>query len=622
MPHVRLTIDRSLTDTHDVDLEAAIGTSLAEVVDGVTSKRAWCGSTLLDPSHQVGTYPLVHGARLRDGPGPHTAALPGWHLAAIAGPDAGALIGVDAPVTVGSAQGPCGIRDDAMDAAHLRVAPTRGGAIACRDLASTNGTGWWRRDGERWWWWGFRRRFTAHEGDILSVGNTALQVRRGDGPPGPGLARPALVVGRVRAALPWTPTPAWDGLPDPTTVAAWTGPVTIAGPHAHAAARAVILARGRRPPAPAPFDEDWLRWLPAARASDGQIRCVSSAPGPEQASLDAHATQCRVPGTVDTAPRLPIAVSQHRADDVARRLASTAAVAWPHAVRWADVDRPRTQSRQMAPLSVALGAVCAPRMEPWLVTLDERTPHLLVAGAPRSGASTLLATLVGGLTYHYDPQRLSVVLIGSGTDGPLAPCGGIPHVRVVAPRADGDEAVVALEAAAAQARWRREALHASGKPDWRAWEASSQAPARLLVVIDDFDLTAGRSRVAAATLEALANSSVFVGVHVALATHRPAGAITPVLRASCAHTVALQCASESDSLGVIGVTDAAILGDVPGRALAGRPGQREMVQVAQPAAETSPRVHRVGSDVAPALHLADAVATRSRQDSSSAPDRP
>lgn len=617
---MRLTIDRSLTDTRDVELDAAIGARVSDVLVGNTSKRAWCGSTLLDPSHHVGTHPLLHGARLRDGPGPHTATPSGLHLAAIAGPDAGIVISIDGRVAVGSAPGRHEIRDDAMDPSHVVVQPAAGGALACMDVGSTNGTGWWRYDGKRWWWAGHRRRFTARQGDVLTVGNTALQVR------GAAIASPRrnsrgrlLVVARLLAPLPWSPTPPWAGLPDPTATAGWTGSVRVTGSGAREAARAVILARGRRPPSPAPFDEDWLRWLPDSIPSDGPVRCGPSAQDSMDVTLEAHASHCRFSGASDTAMLMPMAVSERTADALARTLASAAAIPWPHSVRWADVDQPHVHTPHVAHLSVALGSACSPGREPWIVVLDERAPHLLAAGARTSGTSTLLATLIGGLAHHYDSRRLRMVLIGASTDGPLAPCASLPHVTSATASADGDQASRVLGAVAKQAHQRLDALQASGAPDWRTWEASGDAPGRLLVVVDDFDLATGRSRTAAAAIDELTSSPVFVGIHVALATHRPAGAITPALRAACQHTVALRATSESDSLGVIGVPDAAALDAVPGRAVVSVAGTRKTVQVALPFADASPPARRADAEIAPPLHLVDAIMMRTRQEGAAGP---
>jgi S-DNA-T family DNA segregation ATPase FtsK/SpoIIIE len=132
------------------------------------------------------------------------------------------------------------------------------------------------------------------------------------------------------------------------------------------------------------------------------------------------------------------------------------------------------------------------------------------------------------------------------------------------------------------------------------------------VVVDDFDLATGRSRTAAAAIDELTASPIFVGIHVALATHRPAGAITPALRASCHHTVALRSASESDSLGVIGVPDAAALDAVPGRAIVTCAGARKTIQVALPFSDRSPQARRADTEPATPLHVVDAIMKRLR----------
>lgn len=604
---MRFTIDHSLTDTEDVDLIAAPGVPLFEALQGHTAKRAWCGPTLLDPSQEVGSYPLLEGARLRDRPGPHTCEFPGFWFAAIAGPDAGVVIDLDDAVEVGSAPGRHRLRDDAVDPVHLSVAPVPGHGVACTDAGSTNGTGWWRQDGDRWHWSGRRPRFTARPGDVITVGATALQLRGGRWETAPSHRhRLGLSVARILSSLPRAPTPPWSGLPDPTAPSGWAGEVHITGPHARAAARAVVLARGRRPPAPAPFDEEWLRWLPDALPSDGVIRYGTRPPIAAGAVIDAHAHHTRLRVDADERPFLPVAVSQETADCLARRAASTITTPIPTALRWADVEQV-SPSAGSGDLCVAVGVTCSGHRAPWTVGLNADSRHLLVAGARGAGNSTLLATLVGGLASRYRSTQLSVVLIGCGTDGPLAPCAGLPQVTEATERAGGESALRVLRGAVEEMRRRRELLAMCGFPDWRTWEASQRAPVRCVVVIDDFDATVAASREAAAAIEALATSREFVGMHLVVATHRPAGAVTPGLRASCGHVFALRATSEADSLGVIGVPDAAALEAFPGRAMASVGGSRATVQLALPLADPSPRVRRADADAEPGRHLAEAI---------------
>lgn len=620
---MRLTIDRSLTDAHDIDLEAVPGVTVAELLAGASHKRAWCGPEPLATTDRVGTFPLLHGARLRDGPGLHTCAPTGIFLAVIAGPDAGATFAVTEPMEIGSAPGRHCIRDDAMDPSHLRIEPREGRALVCSDGGSTNGTGWWRMEAGQWRWRGRRRRFTALSGDVIVAGATALQVRWG------GTEEPRSPTGRwtehaqrLVDALRRTSPPPWIGTPDPTSAAGWGGRVHLTGSHSRQAARAVILARGRRPPSPEPFDEPWLRWLPDPLPSDGVISCGSAMPGRAEVTWEAQESFSIVHSSGEPAVALPVAVSETTADCLARSVAAHHREPWPQEVRWADVDSEIRQWADSDDVTVALGLACSDASAPWTVTLDPTSPHLLAAGAPGTGLSTLLATLVGAVAHARPTRPWSVRLIGTAPDGPLAPLTRLPHVTHVVDDAAGPDGVHALRAASELAVSRREALLASGAPTWRAWEESGDAPGRVLMVVDDFDLVTGPSREAAAALESLVAPGEFVGIHVALATHRPAGAITPALRASCRQAVALRAASESDSLGIIGVVDAAALAPSPGRGIAMIDGHRSVVHVALPLADHSPRVRPAHLAPPAGRHLVDAVLAHAAQDGSFTSSRP
>ncbi|HWU22661.1 MAG TPA: type VII secretion protein EccCb, partial [Nocardioides sp.] len=81
------------------------------------------------------------------------------------------------------------------------------------------------------------------------------------------------------------------------------------------------------------------------------------------------------------------------------------------------VDRPREQRRDILRLDLA-GA----------------GGHVAVAGAPRSGKSTLLRTLVAALALTTTPAETQVYLLDLG--GALAPLAGLPHVAASAGRAE------------------------------------------------------------------------------------------------------------------------------------------------------------------------------------------
>src|SRR5262249_5882050 len=63
--------------------------------------------------------------------------------------------------------------------------------------------------------------------------------------------------------------------------------------------------------------------------------------------------------------------------------------------------------------------------------------HVIVAGAPQSGKSTLLRSLIGMLALTHTPRDVQFFVLDMG-DGALAPIAGLPHVSGYATRRDGD----------------------------------------------------------------------------------------------------------------------------------------------------------------------------------------
>jgi S-DNA-T family DNA segregation ATPase FtsK/SpoIIIE len=91
-------------------------------------------------------------------------------------------------------------------------------------------------------------------------------------------------------------------------------------------------------------------------------------------------------------------------------------------------------------LQAVLGIVDRPfeqRREPLRVDLAGSAGHVAVAGAPRSGKSTVLLSLIGSLALTHSPAQAQLYLLdfGGGSLGTLA---GLPHVGGVASRLQGD----------------------------------------------------------------------------------------------------------------------------------------------------------------------------------------
>ena len=99
---------------------------------------------------------------------------------------------------------------------------------------------------------------------------------------------------------------------------------------------------------------------------------------------------------------------------------------------------PGPDARQM--LHAVLGIVDRPfeqRRDPLWADLSGSAGHAAVAGAPRSGKSTVLLTLISSLALLHTPAQVQFYILDFG-GGSMGALGGLPHVGGVASRLQGD----------------------------------------------------------------------------------------------------------------------------------------------------------------------------------------
>jgi len=99
---------------------------------------------------------------------------------------------------------------------------------------------------------------------------------------------------------------------------------------------------------------------------------------------------------------------------------------------------PAPDAREM--LHAVLGIVDRPfeqRRDPLWVDLSGSAGHAAVAGAPRSGKSTVLLTLISSLALLHTPAQVQFYILDFG-GGSLSALSGLPHVGGVASRFQGD----------------------------------------------------------------------------------------------------------------------------------------------------------------------------------------
>jgi len=601
----------------NLKLEVRPGAPASAVVDfarahGVAlPERPWCGPQRLQPDHTAGDSPFVAFARLTSQPGPDARPTPGVHLAVVAGPDAGAVATVREEMIIGrSRDAHLRLTDPAVSLAHARFA---GGRVD--DTGSTNGT---RVGGSR-----VRRRTPIAAGAVMELGATAVMLvepgapgtdpspqhshRRGAGSwlvGGASAAGFAIMTGhwpfaaialavpagallasamRQRKRVP--PAPILDVTGTLRAAPLPPGPASVSGPRG--LARAVTLAVGA-PPRDSRQWEDWMAVLPSADREVVWLREGEEPPSWVQAQFDGGAGRLVLTahGATTVGP-LPL-VTLGRADAAARRIASIdAGRSIPDQVTWGELPAPPAGG-----LRVRLGVS---ERGPLSLDLVADGPHLLVAGTTGSGKSEALRTIVASLAHDYSPTQVTFALIDFKGGAGLGPCAELPHVASVLTDLEPHLARRCLLALAAELDDRKRAAAAVGVRTYDEW---SRPPPRLVIVVDEFQEMAAMDREFLPKLTRLAAQGRSLGIHLVLATQRPAGAVSADVRANISTTLALRTASESESRDLIGSPLAAqIAPGAPGRAMLARgAAPAELVQVALPIAEPPPLV-RLASDM-------------------------
>ncbi|MCZ2838641.1 FtsK/SpoIIIE domain-containing protein [Modestobacter sp. VKM Ac-2985] len=216
-------------------------------------------------------------------------------------------------------------------------------------------------------------------------------------------------------------------------------------------------------------------------------------------------------------------------------------------------------------------------------------PHTLVAGTTGSGKSELLQTLVASLAQHHPPDRCSFLLIDYKGGAAFGEAATLPHTVGMLTDLDTQSTARALRSLSAELTRRERLLAEHGVRDLAALPAPVAA-SRLVIVVDEFATLAEELPGFVTGLVGIAQRGRSLGVHLVLATQRPAGVVSPEIRANCSLRICLRTTDEGDARDVLGSTLPAHLPpDRPGRAyLRTGNGPAVLLQVARVSGHSVP----------------------------------
>jgi S-DNA-T family DNA segregation ATPase FtsK/SpoIIIE len=218
---------------------------------------------------------------------------------------------------------------------------------------------------------------------------------------------------------------------------------------------------------------------------------------------------------------------------------------------------------------------------PVTIDLREDGPHALLGGTTGAGKSELLQTLVGSLAATHPPDRLTFLLVDYKGGAAFKDCVDLPHTVGMVTDLDGHLVARVLVSLNAELSHREHVLASVGAKDLIDMQrkAPGSAPPSLLLVVDEFAALATELPEFVDGVVNLAQRGRSLGMHLLLATQRPAGAINDNIRANTNLRICLRMNDKADSEDVIGTPVAASLPrTLPGRAFV-RTGSTELVEV-------------------------------------------
>ncbi|GAB3595638.1 FtsK/SpoIIIE domain-containing protein [Angustibacter peucedani] len=206
------------------------------------------------------------------------------------------------------------------------------------------------------------------------------------------------------------------------------------------------------------------------------------------------------------------------------------------------------------------------------LTVDLRAdgPHALVGGTTGSGKSELLQAWILGIAAAHSPQRATFLLVDYKGGSAFRDCVNLPHTVGLVTDLSPHLVRRALASLSAELRHREHLLAQHKAKDLVELERRGEvdAPPSLIIVVDEFAALVQEVPEFVDGVVNVAQRGRSLGLHLVLATQRPAGVIKDNLRANTNLRLALRMADESDSTDVLDSPAAAFFDPaLPGRAV-------------------------------------------------------
>lgn len=263
-----------------------------------------------------------------------------------------------------------------------------------------------------------------------------------------------------------------------------------------------------------------------------------------------------------------------------------------HKARWREEDE-HSGGRRPFSLRALVGHAGD---EPCYLDLKTQGPHALVGGTTGAGKSEFLQAWVLGMASAYSPQKVTFLFVDYKGGSAFADCVGLPHCVGLVTDLTPHLVTRALASLRAELRFRERLFAAKSAKDLEtlAGRGDPETPPSLVIVIDEFAALAREAPDFVDGVVDIGQRGRSLGLHLIMATQRPAGVIKESLRANTNLRIALRMADEADSSDILGSSVAARVDPaIPGRAIARTgPGRLVTFQSAFAGAHSTPGAGR------------------------------
>ena len=229
--------------------------------------------------------------------------------------------------------------------------------------------------------------------------------------------------------------------------------------------------------------------------------------------------------------------------------------------------------------------------EPCYLDLRAQGPHALVGGTTGAGKSEFLQAWILGMAAAYGPDKVTFLFVDYKGGSAFADCVTLPHCVGLVTDLTPHLVDRALASLRAELHHRERLLQTKKAKDLESLERAGDpdAPPSLVIVIDEFAALVQEVPTFVDGVVDIAQRGRSLGLHLIMATQRPAGVIKDNLRANTNLRIALRMADEADSTDILGIASAAHIDpSMPGRAIARTgPGRIATFQSAYAGGRTS-----------------------------------